>query len=106
LIPVRYRLQLVAHRVGNTHGLRNEMHFSTKWLQIMFRCIRHISGKAAHAHHCHQTSGVNNTTGEADSCEVVISLRNPWVALFQEELADVLQWDTARYSTIEAIIDT
>jgi hypothetical protein len=59
--------------------LRNEMHFSTKWLQTMLRCIRLISGKAALSHYCHQTSGVNHTPGEADSCKVVISLRNPWV---------------------------
>ena len=49
-----------------------------KCLQTMFRCIRLISGKSALSLHCHQTSGVNNTTGEADLCEVVISLRNPW----------------------------
>jgi hypothetical protein len=55
------------------------MRFSTKWLQIMFRCIRLISGKAALSHHCSQTGGVNNTPAEADSCKVVISLRNPWV---------------------------
>src|SRR5215467_14888225 len=54
---------------------RNEMHFSTKWLQTMLRCIRLISGKAALSHYCHQTSGVNHIPGEADSCKVVISLR-------------------------------
>ncbi len=57
---------------------RNAMHFATKCLQTMLRCIRLISRKAALSHHCHQTSGVNNTPGEADSGKVVISLRNPW----------------------------
>ena len=64
----------------SAHGLRNEMHFSTKWLQTMLRCIRLISGKAALSHYCHQTSGVNHIPGEADSCKVVISLRNPWAS--------------------------
>src|SRR5947209_940915 len=54
------------------------MHFSTKVLQITLRCIHLISGRAAPSHHCHQISGVNNPAGEADSCKVVISLRNPW----------------------------
>jgi len=63
------------------------MHFATKCLQTMLRCIRLISRKAALSHHCHQTSGVNNTPGEADSCKVVISLRNPWVFMTTPHLS-------------------
>jgi hypothetical protein len=66
------------------------MHFATKCLQTMLRCIRLISRKAALSHHCHQTSGVNNTPGEADSCKVVISLRNPWVFMTTPQLIKVL----------------
>jgi hypothetical protein len=65
--------------IGISHGLRNELHFSTKYLQLTLRCI-YLSGKAAPSHYCHQMSGVNNPAGEADSCKTVISLRNPWVA--------------------------
>src|SRR5947209_1139063 len=64
--------------IGSSHGMRNEMHLSTKDLQITLRCIHLISGRAAPSHHCHQISGVNNPAGEADSCKAVISLRNPW----------------------------
>src|SRR5437660_9127814 len=63
---------------SRTHGLRNEMHFSTKDLQITLRCIHLLSGKAAPSHHCHQISAVNNPAASADSCKVVISLRIPW----------------------------
>jgi len=75
---MRHSNDLGAQLVGSSPGLRTEMHFSTKCLQTMFRCIRHISGKATLFHHYYQTSGVDHTAGEADSCEVVISLRNPW----------------------------
>jgi hypothetical protein len=73
------------------------MHFATKCLQTMLRCIRLISRKAALSHHCHQTSGVNNTPGEADSCKVVISLRNPWVFMTTPQLVILLGFGT--YST-------
>jgi len=63
---------------SRTHGLRNEMHFATKDLQITLRCIDLLSGKAAPSHHCHQISAVNNPAAEADSCKTVISLRIPW----------------------------
>ena len=62
---------------------RNEMHFSTKDLQITLRCIHLLSGKAAPSHHCHQISAVNNPAASADSCKVVISLRIPWVSGLQ-----------------------
>jgi hypothetical protein len=55
----------------------------------MLRCIRLISRKAALSPHCHQTSGVNNTPGEADSCKVVISLRNPWVFMTTPRLTNL-----------------
>ena len=67
-----------ASTVRGTHGLRNEMHFATKDLQITLRCIHLLSGKAAPSHHCHQISAVNNPAAEADSCKTVISLRIPW----------------------------
>ncbi len=63
----------------------------------MLRSIRLISGKAALSHHCHQTSGVNNTTGEADSCKVVISLRNPWDLRPGEKKLPVSLQDEAAY---------
>src|SRR5438552_8009208 len=72
-----------ASTVRGTHGLRNEMHFATKDLQITLRCIHLLSGKAAPSHHCHQISAVNNPAASADSCKVVISLRIPWVSGLQ-----------------------
>ena len=70
-----------ASTVRGTHGLRNEMHFATKDLQITLHCIDLLSGKAAPSHHCHQISAVNNTAAEIDSCKVVISLRIPWASI-------------------------
>jgi len=66
---------------SRTHGLRNEMHFATKDLQITLHCIDLLSGKAAPSHHCHQISAVNNPAAEIDSCKVVISLRIPWASI-------------------------
>ncbi len=70
----------------SSHGLRNEMHFATKDLQITLRCIHLLSGKAAPSHHCHQISAVNNPAASADSCKTVISLRIPWAVGCQSTL--------------------
>jgi len=43
------------------------------------RCLHLIPGKTPFPHHCHQTSGMNDTAAEANSCKIVISLRNPRV---------------------------
>jgi hypothetical protein len=69
--------QLTPHLALPTTS-RNAMHFAAKCIQTMLRCIRLICRKAALSPHCHQSSGVNNTAGSADSCKAVISLRNPW----------------------------
>src|SRR6266567_4012319 len=87
--------------IGSSHGMRNEMHLSTKDLQITLRCIHLISGKAAPSPHCHQISAVNNPAASADSCKAVISLRNPWALLIQHWLIVLFAWHDPQRSLVK-----